>query len=51
MILDPDQMTEVKNGTFAFSATGNRNKLWPNAVVPYTMSSELSKYFFVYQNV
>lgn len=43
MLLDPDQMKEVEQGTFTFSATGNKNKLWPNAVVPYVLSSDLSR--------
>uniref|UniRef100_A0A7M5XK55 Metalloendopeptidase n=3 Tax=Clytia hemisphaerica TaxID=252671 RepID=A0A7M5XK55_9CNID len=43
MILDPDQQKEVEDGTFTFSSTGNRNKLWPNAVVPYSLTSDLAR--------
>lgn len=43
MVLNPEQMLEVEDGTFTFSSTGNKNKLWPNGVVPYTMSSDLAR--------
>lgn len=43
MVLSPDQMKEVKQGTFTFSSTSKKSKLWPNGVVPYTVNSDLGK--------
>ncbi|XP_057291267.1 zinc metalloproteinase nas-6-like [Hydractinia symbiolongicarpus] len=43
MVLSPDQMKEVKQGTFTFSSTSKKNKLWPNGVVPYTVNSDLAR--------
>jgi len=43
MILSPDQIQEAQEGKFTFSSTSNKNKLWPNAVVPYVLSSDLCK--------
>jgi len=44
MILSPDQIQEAQEGKFTFSSTSNKNKLWPNAVVPYVLSSTLCKF-------
>jgi len=42
MVLSPDQMQEVEEGKFSFASTSNKNRLWPNAVVPYVIAESLS---------
>ena len=47
MILSPEQQKQVKEGTFFFSSTNNPSKLWPNAVVPYEVSSDLGNNLYI----
>ena len=44
MILRPDQIARWKNGELGYGSKKNRNELWPNGVVPYTISYELRKF-------
>ncbi|XP_057291858.1 low choriolytic enzyme-like isoform X2 [Hydractinia symbiolongicarpus] len=43
MVLTPSQLQQVKEGTFTFSSVTSKNRLWPNGIIPYTISSELKR--------
>ena len=49
MVLDPEQLQQVQEGKFTFSSTSNKNKLWPNNQVPYTIESSLRKLSDLYK--
>lgn len=42
MVLRPDQINKWNNGQLGYGSKRDKNELWPNGIVPYTISYELS---------